>query len=168
MVAYLPSEVSHAPYPENLAHPPKAALLCLKVCVRAANSALAGSKGLSMSCCPSSLPLSSLITLLYSNPSVTYKKVACPREITALTGCVRSDDAQNYVTPQPASPVTQPQQDAATTLRLTTSTKAASTSAKTTSTQAAATKPATGGTGIAAIWGQCGGKGYTGPTACAL
>ena len=88
------------------------------------------------------------------NPNIDFKQVRCPKALTDITGCVRSDDGQFPVFEVPSGGSSTSSTRAATTLRTTS-----------TSTSSGPGPSSPGGT--VPIYGQCGGQGWTGPTICA-
>jgi len=87
------------------------------------------------------------------NPTFTFQQVQCPSELTAKSGCKRSDDASFPVFSAPSGGNPAP----------------ASTSQKPapTPTPTPSSNPGTPGGCSVQQWGQCGGQNWTGCTACA-
>lgn len=110
------------------------------------------------------------------NPTFTFQQVQCPSELTAKTGCKRSDDASFPVfsapgggSPAPAATSQKPA--AATTSQkpaaATTSQKPAAVSTSPKPAPTPSSNPVTPGGCSVPMWGQCGGQGWTGCTTCA-
>jgi hypothetical protein len=102
------------------------------------------------------------------NPDVSFQQVQCPAEITAKTGCVRSDDSglPKLQVDVGASSVVAPVAVASSKAPASSTAKVVATSLSTVVKPVVASSSAAPQTGMAAKWSQCGGKGYTGPTAC--
>ncbi|KAG8930070.1 hypothetical protein FRC02_004674, partial [Tulasnella sp. 418] len=119
------------------------------------------------------------------NPTVNWEKVTCPADLTAVTGCVRTDEASS----NPKTSSTTSKASSTTSKASSTTSKASSTTSKassttssrmttstirntlpspspssSSSTSSSASKTTTASGATQTPWGQCGGLGYGGPT----